>query len=422
MHAAPHGESADADRTIVVPRPAPARAPPAPRARASNEVQRLVAGVNPLLDAAHVLLALVVRLRATTMHADPDALRERLLERLRDFEAAARGAGVAAPKVGAARYLLCTFLDEVIAETPWGVRMRPLLAEFHDEETGGDKAFKLLERLGEDVAANADLLELFYVCLALGFEGRYRGSPRAREQLDAIAERLYALLRRPEAGSRTLSLRWRGVAPPRRQVLLSVLPLWSLFALAAAVVIGSLLWMNLRLDARASPVLRQILGVPAALAADRFAVAAAARPRVGSRLQSDIAAGRLAVRDEALRSVVVVPADSLFAPGSARVEPSQRALLARVAKALADLPGQIVVSGHTDSEVTPSLQFPSNWHLSRARALAVADLLANAGIAATRLRGEGRADAEPIAAESTPAERARNRRIEIELVLPHPDD
>jgi len=295
MHVAPHGESADADRTIVIQRPA-ARVD-APRVRAGSELQRLVAGVNPLLDAADVLLALVVRLRATTMHADPEALRERLLERLRDFEAGARGAGVPAPKVGAARYLLCTFLDEVIAETPWGGRMRALLAEFHEEETGGDKAFRLLERLGEDVPANADLLELFYVCLALGFEGRYRGTARAREQLDAIGERLYALLRRPEAGTRTLSLRWRGVAPPRRQVLLSVLPLWSLFALAAAVVIGSLLWMNLRLDARASPVLRQILGVPAAVAADRYAVAAAARPRVGSRLQSDIAAGRLAVRD-----------------------------------------------------------------------------------------------------------------------------
>jgi type VI secretion system protein ImpK len=67
------------------------------------------------------------------------------------------------------------------------------------------------------------------------------------------------------------------------------------------------------------------------------------------------------------------------------------------------------------------LQFPSAWHLSRARAQAVLDELVRQGLPAERLHAEGRADAEPLAPGHSAAERARNRRVEIELRLPRPE-
>lgn len=421
------------DGTLLMPAPGgralPRRQrpePPAPVAKPNAEVdlQRLVAGVNPLLSAAHLLLALVAQLRNTSAHSDPAGLRAQLLGRVAEFEALARANGVPAPQVSAARYVLCSLLDEVIAATPWGAEgvwaARTLLQEFHDEKWGGDKAFELLERLSEDVAANGALLELFYVCLALGFEGRFRGQANGRAQLDAIAERLFRALH-PEADAsrgRPLSLRWQGVSTAHERRW-SALPLWVAPALAAAAVIGLCLALSAQLDRLAQPVFRQILAAPLALQIDRSA--AAAKPRLAPLLQADVASGALEVRDDALRSLLTLPADTLFVPGSAQLEPGRRELLGRIARALAAQPGPVVVIGHSDNQATSSLQFPTNWHLSRARAQSVMQLLAQQGLPSERLRAEGRADVEPRSPDSTPAGRALNRRIEIDLLLPRPD-
>ncbi|NML13623.1 type IVB secretion system protein IcmH/DotU [Azohydromonas caseinilytica] len=417
---APGGQATQVQRPSLAA--TPAHAP-----RAGVELQRLVAGVNPLLGAASVLLALVAQLRATGAHADPAGLRAQLLARVAEFEAQAVASGVPRPRISAARYLLCSFLDEVIAATPWGQswEAHTLLSEFHEERWGGDKAFELLERLGEDPAANAEMLELFYVCLALGFEGRYRGQPDSRARLEAIAERVLQEVRPaariPVAAARPLSLHWQGVSAPQRPGL-HLPPLWSVCVLAAALVLAVLLVWQQRLAAQAQPLLRELHALPAALQPQRAAAAQPAAPaRLAPRLQADTAAGALAVRDERLRSVLTLPADALFQGGSAELAATAPALLGRVAQALRASPGQVNVIGHSDDGAAASLQFPSNWHLSRARAQAVLDELARQGVPAERLHAEGRADAEPLAPGRSAAERARNRRVEIELRLPRPE-
>ena len=407
--------------TVVLPRPGTARVA---KPGAAAELQRRVAGVNPLLGAASALLALVAQLRATASHADPAGLRRQLLERVSEFETLAAGAGVSAHHISAARYLLCTFLDEVVDATPWGAdgvwAQANLLQAFHDERWGGDKAFKLLDRLSQDVSANRHLLELFYVCLALGFEGRFRGVPNERDQLDAIAERVLqsvhpAVQRQPV---RTLSLLWEGVAT-RGNRDLAGLPLWVVLAVGAAFVLGAVLLVNAQLDRLAQPIFRQIHESPAALRIERPAVAA--KPRLAPLLQTDLARGAIEVRDEPLRSVVTLPADTLFETGSARIDSRQLETLGRIARALSGLQGQVVVIGHTDGAPTGSLQFPSNWNLSRARAQAALDSLVQQGLQPDRVHAEGRADVEPRVRGGTPAEQTKNRRVEIELQLVRPD-
>jgi len=400
---------------------------PAPVApHAGLQLQRLVAGVNPLLGAASTLLALAERLRQTGTHDDPADLRRQLLEQVAAFEAAAGAGGVARPKVTAARYLLCSFLDEVIDATPWGAASgeRTLLQEFHEERSGADKSFQLLERLGQDPVDNADLLELFYVCLRLGFEGRYRGTSDDRVQLEAIAARVLEVVRPGQASAlaRGLSAPAQGVAP-QRHLEVTVLPLWLLALLTGGVLLGVFLFVGTRLDALAQPVFRQLLALPQSLRIERGN--AAARPRLAPLLQADVAQGALAVRDEALRSVITLPADPLFVAGSANVEATQRALLQRVAQAVSQVlqgaPGQVAVLGHTDDAPAASLQFPSGWHLSHERARAVMAQMVQLGVPASRLRAEGRADVEPLQPNVDAAARARNRRIEIELRLARPD-
>ena len=120
------------------------------------------------------------------------------------------------------------------------------------------------------------------------------------------------------------------------------------------------------------------------------------------------------MRDYADRSVIVIRGDGFFEPASAEVADRVKPLLARIAVALNQLPGTVLVTGHTDNQPIRSLRYPSNWHLSNERAQAVMALLA-AGVKADRMRAEGRADGEAIDDNATPAGRARNRRVEITL-------
>lgn len=428
MHRDPRSLIQDPEPTILMPAPGgqatvvTKRPPPAAAPLAGLELQRLVAGIHPLPGAAATLLALAEQLRHTPAHDDPAGLRRQLLEQVAAFEESAAASGVPRPKVTAARYLLCSFIDEVIGSTPWGADLGgpTLLQEFHEERSGADKAFQLLERLGQEPEANPDLLELFYVCLRLGFEGRYRGQPDGRAQLDAIATRVLSVIRPADLGTQARSL-----SEPSQTVVrqghrdVKLLPLGLLAVLTGGALLALLLFVGMRLDAQVQPVFRALHALPQALRIERHD--AAARPRLAAPLQADVASAALTVRDEALRSVVTLSADTLFVPGSARLAAGQDGLLARVAAALKDAPGQIAVVGHTDDAPVASLQFPSGWHLSLERARAVQAALVAQGVPLTRVRAEGRADVEPLAPNQDAAARARNRRVEVELRLPRPE-
>ena len=90
-------------------------------------------------------------------------------------------------------------------------------------------------------------------------------------------------------------------------------------------------------------------------------------------------------------------------------------LMERIGAALAQTPGMVIVSGHTDDQpMRRSLRFPSNYELSLERARGVAALLAQAA-PGHAIRSEGLADSQPLASNATPQGRARNRRVEITL-------
>src|SRR4029077_10579163 len=102
-----------------------------------------IAALNPLLAAANPLLALAVQLRASPAGGDLAILRDTLVRSIREFEVNARSRGIRPEVVVAARYCLCTLLDEVIATTPWGAggawANQSLLATFHNDAWCGER-------------------------------------------------------------------------------------------------------------------------------------------------------------------------------------------------------------------------------------------------------------------------------------------
>ena len=414
----------DLEHTVVIPTPggrarSASASPRAPTGLDATPVAE-TSGLNPLVAAANPLLDIVPSLRATVQHPDPAGLKEFLARQIRQFEERARAANVPGDQIIAARYALCTLLDETAASTPWGGSgiwaSDTLLVRFHNEAWGGEKFFQLLARLAEKPTEHRDLLELMYICLALGLEGRYRVLDNGRAQLEDLRERLAQLLRKVRGDyERDLSAPWQAATVPHK-ALLAALPLWVALGLLGLLLVGAFAAFSYFVNERSDPVFARIqrLDAPAdPVVAAPPAIAAPAR--LATFLQPEIEQRKVEVRDEAGRSVVTLRGDGLFAPGSATVEPDYTEVLARVAAALRAVPGPVQVIGYTDNQPIRSARFPSNWHLSQERARAVMALLQAGAPATGRYRAEGQADAHPVGDNATPAGRARNRRVEIVL-------
>lgn len=415
------------DRTIVIPSPgrrsAMQAAAQAVAPRAINPVGLgeldWHTGINPLVAAANPLLGLVPRLRQAH-HPDPAGLRETLARAVSTFESEAARSGIPHEHLIAARYALCTFVDEAAANTPWGEKVwaqRSLLVQFHNEAWGGEKFFMLLGKLAERVSEHRQLLELYYLILSLGFEGRYRIIDNGRAQLASVRERLAQMLinDRP-AVEPELSPEWRSQSA-KAQPLRNRLPLWVSASVAALLLAIVYVAMSFWLNQKSDPVFSSILSLRAKVEPAKPVETQPAPERMARRLAEEVKAGQVAVQDLSDRSVVVALGDKLFEPGSANVSDDFARLLERIGVAASKAGSSVLVRGHTDDRPIRSLRFPSNWHLSQARADAVARILRLALGDSIALNTEGRADSEPIAGNDTAQGRASNRRVEI-IVFP----
>jgi len=419
----------DSDRTIIMPSPggrAAQNSQPNPATTASHSAYAAaesappVAGMNPLVAAANPLLDIVPQLRGTVQHPDPAGLRDYLAQNVKTFESRAKAAGVAPEKVVAARYALCTLLDETAASTPWGGSgswaRHSLLVMFHNENWGGEKFFQLLSKLAENPTANQDLLELMYVCLALGFEGRYRVLDNGKEQLETLRERLAQIIRKTQGEyERDLSPHWRG-ATVQRSKMFTVLPLWVAAAVCGLILVGTYLAFSYQLNTLSDPVFTQIQAIRITAPAPQAPPAPISKPRLAGFLEKEIQEGLVSVSDDENKSVVTIRGDGLFQPGSATISSNYTPLVGRIGEALNSVQGHVQITGHTDNKPIRSVRFPSNWHLSQERAKSVMQLL-GVKVPMGRLSADGRADAEPVAPNETPEGRSKNRRVEITLFV-----
>jgi len=418
MNAAVIGQQPN-NRTFVMPSPGGAAAPgdlgPTPDLPARFDVR---AGGTPLLAAANPLLNLVFQIRTLVHNAEPDRLRAYLVDEVRRFEATAKGLGVSNEHVLAARYCLCTVLDETAAQTPWGGNgawsRNSLLVTFHNETWGGEKFFQLLAKLAQAPAQHIDLLELMYYCICLGFEGRYRIISNGQVQLETLRRRLLEIItsQRGQAPA-PLSPRWEGV-PAERPRAWRMIPVWASATLALALLVALYIALSILLGERSTPRFVAItqLEVPAAPVVPRDAPP----PIKFSRfLQEEIAQGLVSVNETAEASTVTLRGSGLFQSGSTDPQPQYERIILRVAEAIGELPvrPRVLVEGHTDNIPIRSLRFPSNWELSVERARSVALVLGRTLGGEFQIEYEGRGEARPVADNASAEGRAQNRRVEI---------
>jgi type VI secretion system protein ImpK len=372
------------------------------------------------------LLHLLAHLRNTATAPDPGDIRERTWRELRAFERRARELGVNPVQVRLAHYALCAALDDVVLNMPWGTQGRwhdePLAKSLHQDDNAGAGFFEQLRMLRESLPESLPVIELMFVCLSLGMMGPYRALADGRAQVERARHHVFELIEKtaPPAPA-TLAPDATGVdahfEPARGGV-----PLWVGASAAVTLIAGLYVWWLTGLNSASDAVYQ------AALAAPPSAMPALVRPPAtpppppppAPAIPGPAERLRAALADlpdiEVIggASVIVrVPAHLLFPQPNATIGPGP--LPERLAQALKTESGSIRVLGYTDSQPERSVAFPSNFALSTARAKAVRTVLARTVPEPNRIVAEGRADADPVAPNSSADGREKNRRIDIVL-------
>lgn len=459
----PFAEPDDADRTVIKPNPggrrtlptpgaAPAAQPalqpfadPAPQqpqnmgiqapaqpkqVSAEANIEQGMTGMNRINACASTLFSLVGRIRNRAQHMDPEKLRSSVVKEVRAFENRALQGGVDAQDVKIARYAICATLDDVVLNTPWGGQsiwaQQSMVGTFHKETVGGDRFYDLLARLEKEPGKNLELLEFLYMCLSLGFEGRLRVEQNGSDKHLQIRAGLARIIRGQRGVvEKELSVNWKGVDQPHK-VRSMFMPVWIMSAVVAVVLTGTFLTLSWLLNNSTERLLGQMsflnTGQPAELV--RRAPPPPPPPpppsvqidRVKGFLEQEITEKIVEVFQDQSTMTVRLAGSGMFGSGSDRLQSAFEGPLTKVAQALNETEGPIIIMGHSDNIPIRSSRFGSNMHLSLARAESVMRTLADKIDDPERLKAEGRADKEPIASNDTREGRAKNRRIEIVLV------
>ena len=462
----PFAEPDDADRTVIKPNPggrrtatpaatpeeAPAATPtgaaasgasgvgygvPSSSAKADAggtgelSVEQGMTGMNRLNASAATLFSLISRIRNRAQHMDPEKLRRSVVAEVRGFENRALQAGIDAQEVKVARYAICATLDDVVLNTPWGGQsiwaQQSMVGTFHRETVGGDRFFDLLARLEKEPGKNIELLEFLYMCLSLGFEGRLRVEQGGSDKHLQIRGGLARIIRGQRGQiERDLSPHWEGLDKPH-QALSAWKPVWITLATVLALLTTGFLGLTYALSNSTENVLGQLsvldTGFPAELARRAPPPPPAPPPpnnaqieKVIEFLKAEIDEGLVKVFQDNQTITVRINGTGMFGSGSDVLKSAFDVPLTRVARALNDEPGPVIVVGHSDNVPIRSARFPSNMHLSLARAESVRKTIAKHLTEPGRLTAEGQSDKNPIAPNTTAEGRAQNRRIEIVLV------
>jgi type VI secretion system protein ImpK len=156
----------------------------------------------------------IARLRANRqVAADAESLRNRMKQVLATAEQVGRQAGYTTDDVRLALFGVIAFLDESVlnsgqpmfAEWP----RRPLQEEVFGGHTGGEMFFQYLHQILQlqDSEDAGDLLEVYQICLLLGFRGRYGASGGG--EIQVLTTQIADKLRRIRGPLGELSPRWR---------------------------------------------------------------------------------------------------------------------------------------------------------------------------------------------------------------------
>lgn len=396
------------------------------------------ATTNSLLELVSPLITLVSKVRSSSENLSIEELKSHAVERINFYQSCNFALNPDPQLVQKASYGLCCLLDELVLNTPWGASSswasEGLLVTFHRESWGGENFFIFLDQLSANPSQNMMVIELYYVALELGFEGRYRQIPNGIRELQTVKANTYNLiLRYKPSTDDSLSPRWQGIQS-KNSGLLQLVPQWVIWSVAAGLAVVCYLVLSLMLGQRGSPVqarmqtfydqepievtpgnISELNRVPSA---ERFEPDLNRRsvdylPLIEQQLGPEIREGLVTLNDTPTETVVRLSNGNVFNSGSDEISREYLEIIEKLGIAIREFPLRLEVTGHTDNIPINTLQFANNWALSTARAEVVKSVLVDVLQANARITARGLADTKNLVSNTSPENRALNRRVEI---------
>lgn len=213
-----------------------------------------------LPDLCAETLSFVLQLRRVEDPGDADELRRKIGELFRELESQARQSGIAEGEVALGKYALAALIDETILTSRWQIREgwsgNPLQLEYFNDFAAGEEFYSKLEHLRHSSdRAKVDVLEVYYLCLALGFRGKYggiEGMEKTRSLLKDLAEEIRL------ARGRGTALSPESVPPDQLPAMVKTLPVWAIAVGCAALLLVVYVLLSSILGGKATGVLEAL--------------------------------------------------------------------------------------------------------------------------------------------------------------------
>lgn len=216
-----------------------------------------------LVNIATPVLELIMKIRVGIVQPSND-LRATMDELLKVVEQDAQRAGFRDSLVQTTKFALAAFADETVLTADFPLRHEwekyPLQLEYFGEQLAGVKFYERLEELMKSPEENADVIEVYYLCLLVGYKGKYK--IYFEDQLRGVIERVEDCLRRVNRlRIGALSPHWKANDQPPL-VSLQGIPMWAKISGAAALGLIILMysvfsfWLNSDISAAIKELLR----------------------------------------------------------------------------------------------------------------------------------------------------------------------
>ena len=199
---------------------------------------------NDLVRFAGPIFDLILRLKAGIVTPSND-LRPKCAKLLDEFEKRAERYRFNHKIVRVSKFALASFIDETILTNDFPLKedweRYPLQLEYFGEQLAGNKFFEKLEAMLKQIKVTADAVEIYYVCMLLGFKGRYAVYEQDR-LLSVMQETAKALLKAGKIQPTELSPHWLAndqPEPPKKRGM----PLWTKISAFSGLGLAVLIYL-----------------------------------------------------------------------------------------------------------------------------------------------------------------------------------
>ena len=211
-----------------------------------------------LADLCGDLLAFALQLKRSSDPGDAEAMRQKIDEQFRALETKARQADVAQEDVQLAKYAIAAFIDEMILTSSWGLKDswadRPLQLAYFNDFSAGEEFYTKIDML-RGAKKNA-VLEVYYLCLALGFRGKYvdlQGMEKKKVLMDTILREVRGAAPASGPAAGALSPSWQ--PPDALPGIVKNFPAWFVAAACGLVIILLFILLSTLLGSSAEHVI-----------------------------------------------------------------------------------------------------------------------------------------------------------------------